>query len=175
MTKSELEQCINDFGKDIYSFCRQVTLDVHEADDLYQDTFLKAFELKNRINLSDNPKSYILSIAVRLWKNKKRKFAWRKRIAGTRMLAEGDNSDEAPHEEVPEEIAVKQEEKRLVNEAVGKLPDTLKIVTLLYYMENQPLSQIARILKIPEGTVKSRLYKARITLKNELEGIMYEG
>lgn len=56
-------------------------MSLQEADDLYQDTFLKAMELIPKIDNDQNPKSYLLSIAVHIWKNKKQKFAWRKRIA----------------------------------------------------------------------------------------------
>ncbi len=74
MTKQELGLCISEYGRDIYSFCKHLTNNLPEADELYQDTFLKAVELKEKIDYGDNPKSYFLSIALRLWKNKKRKI-----------------------------------------------------------------------------------------------------
>ena len=40
MTKQELERCLDEYGKDIYSFCKQLACNQHEAEDLYQDTFL---------------------------------------------------------------------------------------------------------------------------------------
>ncbi len=88
MTKKELENCIWEYGKDIYSFCRSLTLNLQEADDLYQDTFLKAVEVIREIEYEKNPKSYLLSIALRLWKNKKRKYAWRNRIAHVLSLTD---------------------------------------------------------------------------------------
>ena len=66
MTIKELEICIEKYGKDIYSFCRQLTMSLQEADDLYQDTFLKAMELIPKIDNDQNPKSYLLSIAVHI-------------------------------------------------------------------------------------------------------------
>ena len=88
MTKIELETCIETYGRDIYSFCRQLTKSTLEADELYQDTFLKAVELNASIRSDHNPKSFLLSVAIRIWKNKRRKFAWRNRIAA-RCLAGG--------------------------------------------------------------------------------------
>ncbi len=72
MTKRELEMCIDEYGKDIYSFCKRLTNNKLEADDLYQDTFLKAVQCRDKIEYGSNPKSYLLSIALRLWKNKKK-------------------------------------------------------------------------------------------------------
>ena len=48
MEKRELEACINEYGKDIYSFCRHLACHRQEAEDLYQDTFLKAVELEGK-------------------------------------------------------------------------------------------------------------------------------
>jgi len=91
MTKPELETCMIKYGKDIYSFCRSLVGSIQEAEDLYQDTFLKAIELNEKIDAAGNPKSYLLSIAVRIWKNRKRKYAWRKRIADFKSYTEGQD------------------------------------------------------------------------------------
>lgn len=88
MNVTELEKCIELYGKDIYAFCRQLTYSQQEAEELYQDTFLKAMELLQKIDAGQNPKSYLLSIALRLWKNHKKKYATRKRIADMESLTE---------------------------------------------------------------------------------------
>lgn len=175
MTNTELEACITNYGTAIYSFCRQLTQNRQEADDLYQDTFLKATELSGKINDADNPKSYLLSVALLIWKNKKRKFAWRMRIAPMHPLSDDlKEENAAPLGHSPEEQAIRQEEIQLVRQAVGRLPNRLKIPVLLFYMEDLPVAEIAILLNIPEGTVKSRLYQARKKLKKELEVIWDE-
>ena len=175
MTKTELENCIWEYGKDIYSFCKSITLNLQEADDLYQDTFLKAMELISQIDYERNPKSYLLSIALRLWKNRKRKYAWRNRIANVFSLTDELDLDIVKAAAFsPENELLKKEEAHLVREAVGKLPEKLKIPVLLFYMEDLPVAQIAFILKIPVGTVKSRLYQARKLLEKELEVVLDE-
>ena len=175
MTKTELENCIWEYGKDVYSFCRSLTLNLQEADDLYQDTFLKAMELIHDIDYEKNPKSYLLSIALRIWKNKKRKYAWRNRIANVfSMTDELDLDDTEEPVFSPEHELLKKEETDLVRQAVNKLPEKLKIPILLFYMEDLPIVQIASVLKIPVGTVKSRLYQARKLLEKELEVVLDE-
>ena len=93
MTKFELEQCIKEYGRDIYSFCKQLTCNQQEADDLYQDTFLKALEQLEKLDRRDNSKSYLLSVAVHLWKNRRRKMAWRHRIAPSISFMEERDED----------------------------------------------------------------------------------
>lgn len=68
MTIQELEQFIATYGTDIYSFCVYLTGNRPEAEELYQDTFLKTLELLDKIQKDGNPKSYLLSVAIRIWK-----------------------------------------------------------------------------------------------------------
>lgn len=175
MDKIQLEQCIQEYGKDIYTFCSQVTGNRQEAEDLYQDTFLKAVELEGKIDYSKNPKSYLVSVALRIWKNRRRKFAWRKRIAGTRLLAEDwAQEDLEGQEDSAEEAALKRELERQVRQAVGELAEKYRIPVYLYYTLQLSVEEIAHVLDIPQGTVKSRLHKARALLRRELEVVLDE-
>lgn len=74
----------------------------------------------------------------------------------------------------PENELLKKEETDFVRSAVNRLPDKLKLPVLLYYMEDLPVAQIAFVLKIPVGTVKSRLHFARKLLEKELEVVLDE-
>lgn len=173
MTKQELEMCIDEYGKDIYSFCKHLTNNLQEADDLYQDTFLTAIEIKEKIDYDNNPKSYLLSIALRIWKNKKRKFAWRKRIADVRSMADERDTGMVESAEMSlEERITGKEKDEVIRMAVNRLPEKLKIVVLLFYMEDLSTAQIAEAVKIPAGTVLSRLHQARKILKKELEDVL---
>lgn len=173
MTEQELEMCVSQYGKDIYSFCKYLTGNTQEADDLYQDTFLKVVELKEKIDYEQNPKSYLLSIVLRIWKNKKRKYAWRKRIADIQPII--DEKDVDMSESVVlslEESMVREEIRDSVRTAVNRLPIKLKIVILLFYMEDLSTTQVAEVMKIPQGTVLSRLHQARKILRKELEDVL---
>jgi len=172
VTKQELEWCISEYGRDIYSFCKYLTGNLSEADDLYQDTFLTAVELLQKIDCEHNPKSYLLSVALRIWKNKKRKFAWRNRIAEIQPLVEEKDVDRGmSSEQTPEELLICKETEEMVRQAVADLPDKLKPVVLLFYMEGLQVSQIATVMQIPEGTVLSRLHHARKVLRKILEDV----
>lgn len=167
MTIQELERCIQLYGNDIYSFCMHLTKEKGSADDLYQDTFLEATKKLAVIRYEDNPKSYLLSVAIRLWKNRVRKFAWRNRIAPqvgeTALEQEGGATPDVS------EKTVENEERGMLWKAIDALDDRYRIPLLLYYMEEQSIAELAELLSIPQGTVKSRLHKARQLLEKELE------
>lgn len=168
MKVTELEKCIELYGKDIFAFCRQLTYSRQEAEELYQDTFLKAMELLHKIRLEDNPKSYLLSITLRLWKNSKRKYARRRQIAGMESLAEEEQDVEDSSYSLEDEV-VARERAREVRDAVKGLAEKYRMPVYLYYMEGLTMPEIAGVLKIPKGTVKSRLYQARQLLRKTLE------
>ena len=171
MTMKELERCIEVYGKDIYTFCLWLVKNQEHADDLYQDTFLTAIEVIDRIDSEENMKSYLLSISTRIWKNKKRKWAWRNRIAPTVEMAEDFYVDFAYEEK---DRVLEDERSAYLKSAIAALPEKYRVMILLYYMEEVPQEKIAAILHIPIGTVKSRLYAARKLLKSELEEYFHE-
>lgn len=170
MELAGLQQLVKDYGSLLYSFCYQLTGTQQESEELYQETFLKAVELHERIDLERNPKGFLIAIAARLWKNRKRKYAWRQRIAPKehiedeilliRSLDAVDN---------PEEMALREEQRQMVCQAVSALSDKLKVPLYMYYTAELSVAEIAEMLHIPQGTVKSRLHKARNQLKKELE------
>ena len=68
-----------------------------------------------------------------------------------------------------EEAILERERILIVRKTVNNLPERLKIIILLHYMEELTIAQISDMIHIPEGTVKSRLYHARKILEKELE------
>lgn len=180
MTKTELEKCINEYGSEIFSFCRYLTRSVQEGEELYQDCFLRALELEVKGAQGDNPKSYLLSIAINLWKNKRRKYAWRKRILNMDSLEQvtdsyGEQRVLLPQEGAqPEEEVLSKEMAELVRKLLAALPEKYKLPLYLYFAAELSIKEMALCLKIPEGTVKSRLHKAKQLMKEKLEEIEYD-
>ena len=172
MTMKELESWIKVYGKDIYNFCLHLTRDKSLAEDLYQDTFLTAIQKQKHIENEANVKGYLLSISIGLWKNAKRKLAWRNRIA---QMGQLDDVTEHFLNYIERDVVLEDEQKMMIRNAVQRLSEKYRIVILLFYMQELSQEEIANILHIPVGTVKSRLYTAKQFLKSELEEYFHEG
>lgn len=168
MNKQLLEHYIEAYGTDIYSFCIRLTQNREQAEELYQDTFLAMCE-KEDWKEEGNVKSYLLGITIKLWQNRKRKFAWRKRIAAEIPLSKEQGLEAFSTDENLEQHMVSKEEQEAVWKAVYKLPGQLRIVILLYYMEDFKVAEIAEKLSLSISNVKSKLMRARRYLKQELE------
>ena len=162
-----VETLVETYGDAIFGLCRKLTGDKHDAEDLYQQTFLIA--LGKQFRKDGNPKALLTGICIAQWKNEIRKRARRHRIA-PQTGTEATLADPQCLEE--EAFARLQEEA--VRRIVAELDEKFRLPVLLYYSMELPLSDIAHVLHIPEGTVKSRLSAARQKIKQELEVTGYD-
>lgn len=175
LNASDLSNIVELHGKAIYGFCYYLTKDKAHTDDLYQETFLKALELCHKIDVGKNPKSYIISIAIRIWKNK-----YRKHVRQQKVIAQNEFNDNVINKsptqiESPEDITLSNELTSLIRATVDSLDNKMKVPLYMFYTADMSIEEIANALHIPRGTVKSRLHNARKSIKKILEVYEYEG
>ena len=175
MDVADLTELVRLHGNAVYGFCSKLVKNKADTDDLYQETFLKAVELHHKIDKANNPKAFLVSIALRLWKNNRRKYAIRQRIAPVEEFNEAvKNEYILSNEESPEDIVLSKETSAMIQQAAEQLKEKLRIPLYMYYTAEMSNEEIASALKIPTGTVKSRLHKARKILRDILEDCVYE-
>ena len=178
MNNDEFERFVLKFGKDILRFCRMTAGDTENGDELYQDTMLKLLEKKKKLDSTQNIKSYALSTSIYLWKNRKKKYANRMRLVPMdsmeEMSDEGCEISDQDNEVSPEHIVLQQSEIDMIQELVASLSEKYRIPIYLYYSADMQIREISEILELPEGTVKSRMRKAKKQLKEKLEAIGYD-
>ena len=178
MNNGEFEQFVLKYGKDILRFCRMKAGDAENGDELYQDTMLKLLEKKKRLDSTQNTKSYALSTSIYLWKNKKKKYANRMRLVPIESMEEtsdeGYEVSDHDNETSPENIVLQQNEVDMIQGLVASLPEKYRIPIYLYYSADMQINEISKILGLPEGTVKTRMRKAKKQLKEKLEAIGYD-
>lgn len=164
-----IEILVADYGKAIYGLCRKLTQNTYDAEDLYQQTFLTAMEKTFRAE--ENPKAFLTKICLSHYKNNQRRFARRMRIAPV----QDTETEHVPATENLEQDFAQKEQYAALRQSVNALDEKLRIPVLLYYAMDLPLKDIAKLLGIPEGTVKSRLNTARKAMKQELEVKGFDG
>ena len=178
MNDHEIEQFILTYGRDILRFCRMTAGGTEAGDDLYQDTMLKLTEKKQTLLLCQHTKSYALSTALFLWKNSRRKYAARNRILPMESVEALEEAGWQYPEQAcavsPEQELVHQNELEQVRNVTAALPEKYRLPIYLFYSADMQISEIAEILRIPEGTVKTSLRKAKKLLKARLEALGYE-
>ena len=178
MNNKEFEQFVLDNGKEILRFCRMTCADREAGDELYQDTMLKLLSKMRSLDLGQNVRSYALSVSILLWKNKKKKYANRNRPipmeSMDRLKAEGNLEIAGLSEASTENCILMEDERIVVQQVVARLPEKYRIPVYLFYSAELSIQEIAKVLQIPAGTVKSRMNKAKHVLKEELEALGYD-
>ena len=87
----------------------------------------------------------------------------------------GTDQPEAAPQELPQDTLQKKQMEKKFKEALSELPDEQRVIFVLKVYENQSYEQIAALLKIPHGTVMSRLSRARQKLKSEMSEYLQGG
>jgi len=165
---------LNEHGDAIYSFCIYLAKNKHDGEDLFQQTFIKAMEISSRIDKNNNPKSYLMSIAVNIWRNTIQKQARRSRI--TQMInTEGDEAALFVDNSVDIELnLINKTINQTLHKIIDKLDDKYRIPVILFYAEDMKISEISSLLHKPEGTIKRRMHEAKKKIKQEMEKMGYE-
>lgn len=149
-----------------------------ESDDLTQMTFIRAFQAMARFEGRSEFKTWLHRITVNLWKNlvrsqKRRKYFQHHSIDETPSA----DSTAKPLELVesgldPSERYAHRETSRLVRAAINQLPADEREVVVLRDLEGYAYEEISKLCRIPLGTVKSRLARARRLLRSALDPVL---
>jgi RNA polymerase sigma-70 factor, ECF subfamily len=144
-----------------------------EADDLAQETLVKAFRAMEQFDTSSNAKAWLSSILRNTWIDRLRKTG---RI-GTQVSVEGADIDVADERAVnvtvdagdPAALLEQFTDAQMIT-ALKALPEEIRWTLMLVDVESMDHAQAARILGVPEGTVKSRAHRGRRMLREHLTG-----
>lgn len=168
MDRTAIAGLIDQYGPDVMRFCRSLTHCSCDAEDLYQQTFLKLLGMRVRLEKEKNERAFLFSIASGIWKNECRKLARRAQIAPPVSLEEPLDAAQQVDDRV-----VEQMRRQELLQAVAKLKEPFREAVILMYQFDMGIEEIAKIQKVPKGTVKSRLKRAREKLRKEMEARGY--
>jgi RNA polymerase sigma-70 factor (ECF subfamily) len=139
-----------------------------EAEDLVQETYLRATRAFGRLSPDANLKAWLFAIMRNIWLNQLRAAGARPEFVDIDAEEEADLPDPATDD--PYIILVREMERETVRSAIERLPDHYREVVVLRDLEGFSYQQIATMLQCPAGTVMSRLGRARKRLRASLRG-----
>ena len=170
----EIERLIDSYGNDVLRIAYIYLKDKHLAEDAFQEVFVKVYKNLEKFQGKSSEKTWILSITMNTCKDMLRS-SWLKRIIRLEDNESMNFEIKDTSNSLDDTVIRQLEYKELLNEVMN-LPRKYKELIILYYYENISTSEISKILNIPEGTVRSRLFRAREMLKYNIGGkIEYEG
>lgn len=151
--KLSAEDAFRLYGDRVFSAAFSVAGNKDDADDAVQDTFIQYCSQSREFADGEHLRAWLLRVAINKAKDQKRAFWQKHRVSW---------------EEYMEALPFKEPEDKLLFESVMSLPAKYRAVIHLYYYEDYSISQIAQLLRIREGTVKSQLSRGRQLLKTKM-------
>jgi RNA polymerase sigma-70 factor (ECF subfamily) len=151
----------------LYGYAMTLTRDKTEAEDLVQETYLRAVKAANQPGADGNLKAWLFVIMRNTWLNIARHNQNGRRVFDFEIDEQpvGVASDFTSN---PHVVYLRKLERELVREAIDKLPDAYREIVVLRDIEGFSYQEIATVLSCPAGTVMSRLGRAREKLREAL-------
>lgn len=146
----------------VYRHCLHMLKDPHEAEDAAQESMLRAFRAYDGYR-GEGTATWLYRIAHNTCLDILRSARWKRESLPYDELPE--TADPSP---TPEEAYQKRSRREQLWQAVEQLPTDQQVILSLYYGENASYEALSRLLKLPEGTVKSRLNRAKAHLRQIL-------
>jgi len=148
----------------VYRTAIAITHDERMAEDILQEVFLRVNRYADSFDQTQPFEPWLYRITVNLsysWTNKAKRWVNFFQNAIERL--------KAPSRRDPERVTESREQRELLRRAINGLPDSHRVVIILYYLEGLSVNEVAFVLGVPEGTIKSRLYYAREKLREAIE------
>ena len=160
----------------IRRLCERMTGDPHRAEDLAQETFARLLVNAKTYRSSARFSTFLWRIALNLCCDELRKAGRRPEATGDCASEDGPSQIEAAAagDAGPHALADRRERAELVRGALAALPEHYRCVVVLRHYEGLKFREIAAVLEIPEGTVKSRMAEALNRLRQALGGKLGE-
>jgi RNA polymerase sigma-70 factor (ECF subfamily) len=162
---------IENYKNMVYNLAYRMSNNPHEAEDISQEAFLRAYQSLARFNPSYKFSTWLYQITLNIIKDKYKK----KDIDYVSLDTPIETDDSVFYPQLadltnnPENIIAQKEDFQAIQQAIYSLPLKYREVLVLRHLQDLSYTEIANILKLPTGTVKVRLYRAREQLRKILK------
>ncbi len=169
--KTEFARLVNQYSSKIYRLALRILNDPLQAEDVLQETFLKAFRSIGSFEGRSSVSTWLYRIAAN-----ESLMIIRRRKPETALVDEKDQDDDEATDEtivtdwccMPEEELLTNESRKFMNEAIQKLSPALRVVFILRDIDGLSIKETADALDLSEAAVKTRLLRARLSLREQL-------
>jgi len=162
------EALVNQHARYVYTLTNRLLSDAQEAEDLAQETFIRAWRSIDKFRGDSQFRTWLYRIATNLCYNRLPKLkqelaALDPDDAGS---AAGMLSDKAPR---AEQQVIRAEQQAELKDVIDTLPESYRLLVVLRHVQDLSYAEIAQITDLPLGTVKTGIFRARKMLKERLE------
>ena len=158
-------ELVDRFGPKVYAIAYHFTMKREDAEELSQEIFLRVFENLHRYDGGFPLVAWVLSVSRNLCIDRYRR---KKREKSFRFVSDEAVSALLKSDDDPASMALKKERTRLLFSALAEIPEDLAEILVLRDLNGLAYEEIGKALELPDGTVKSRLFRARAEVARKI-------
>ncbi|MGQ9454338.1 MAG: sigma-70 family RNA polymerase sigma factor [Armatimonadota bacterium] len=161
------DELVRRFEKRVFNCALRMTGNYNDACDVAQEAFIRAFHSIRTFRGDAKFATWIYRIVTNVYLDERKKLRSHPTLSIDDTIELDENSVTRQIEDTnptPDEIVESKEKMRSLQKAINSLPDYQRIIITLYHGQHKSYEEIAQILNLPIGTVKSRLNRARLAI-----------
>ncbi len=166
------DELVRRYEKQVFNFAYRMTQNYDDASDIASDAFMKVYNAIESFRGDANFSTWIFRIVTNLYLDSRKRSKAHMNIPLDEYIDLEESSVTRQIEDPsPSPLAQIESNERsaVISGAINELPEYQRIMVLLYHTQGKSYEEIAEIVGLPIGTVKSRLNRARLALKKRLE------
>ncbi len=168
------DELVGRYEKQVYNFAYRMTGNYDDASDIASEAFIKVYNAIDTFRGEANFSTWLFRIVTNLYLDERKRSKAHLNVPLDEYIDLEESSvtrqieDPSPG---PQELLEAGERAEVLARAIYDLPDYQRVMVLLFHTQGKSYEEIAEITELPIGTVKSRLNRARLALKEKLEPI----
>lgn len=169
---SAFDELVHRYEKQVYGFAYRMTGNYDDANDIASEAFVKVFQAIESFRGDANFSTWVFRIVTNLYLDHRKRTRAHVTVPLDEYVELEESAvarqieDTAPG---PLEMVEAGERGQTLEAAINQLPEYQRLMVLLFHSQGKSYEEIAEIMGLPIGTVKSRLSRARLALKEKLE------
>lgn len=166
VTIHDFKEIMNLYTEPLLRLAYYYVKDPSAAEDIVQEVFIKLYHVSNNYEERGELKAFLYKMTANKSKDYLKSWSYRKVQLQNHLFTQYSKTDE--------DGLVKKDEQTIIGDAILELPIKQKEVLIYFYFHEMPIAEVAKILSIPESTVKTRLRRGKELLRNTLKDIEWE-
>jgi RNA polymerase sigma-70 factor (ECF subfamily) len=171
---ASFDKLVRQYEKSVYNTAYRLSGSHDDASDIAQEAFVRAWNNLKSFRGDSAFSTWLYRIVTNVFLDDRK----RKRARPHRSLDDAMDLDESSvqrqyedHSPGPEALAENAERQRILEKAIQTLPEAQRVMVVMYHSQGLAYEEIAEITQLPMGTVKSRLNRARLALRDRLKSV----
>lgn len=172
---SAFDDLVRMYEKQVYNFAYRLTGNYDDANDIANEAFIKVFNAIETFRGDANFSTWLFRIITNLYLDERKRSKAHMNIPLDEYIDLDESTvtrqieDSSPG---PQELLESKERAEVLQSVIQQLPDYQRVMVLLFHTQGKSYEEIAEIIGLPIGTVKSRLNRARLALRDKLGPVL---